>query len=360
MKILVIDDEEMIRESIKANLEFDGFTVETAEDGEAGLRLVKEFEPDLIICDIMMPRLSGYEVVRQLRSNPVTEAIPVIMLTAKGQMEAMRESMDLGADDFLTKPYTRASLLGAIKTRMKRASSISEKAQAKVEDFLLQVSSVIPHELRTPLASIIGYSEFIMSYYSTLSADELVDMAKTIHDAGTRLHDTIEKFILYSRLSIAVQSPAIAEGIKGGRASSSSVLSQVLKRVTWAADRMEDMIIHDEDTTFKMDEYHLYSVIDELLENAVKFSEKGTPVTLKFMSDEDYSAVEVRNYGRGMTSQQIEMIGAFRQFDRAAFEQQGLGLGLVIVKMLAELYDGDLDIVTKEDGETVVTFRVPA
>jgi DNA-binding response OmpR family regulator len=360
VKILVIDDDEAVRGSLRAILEFDGLVVEAAEDGEKALKIAVEFEPDLIICDVKMPGLSGHDVVRELRRMPQTAATPVMMLTASHDMDIMRKSMDLGADDYLTKPFTRTGLLKAIKTRMNRAMSIGEKAQLKVDEFLSSISATVPHELRTPLASIIGYSEFISNYSETISVEDILDMVKSIHSSGLRLHDTIEKFILFSRLSMLSASPGAAEALRGGRCSSSNALSQVLKRAQWLPDRFEDLVLCDTDIAFPMEEYHLYRAIEELLCNAVKFSEPGTPVTLAFESDGSVSSVRVTNFGRGMTPQQVELISAFKQFDRERFEQQGLGLGLVTLRMLADLYDGDLDIISELGGSTEVTFSVPA
>lgn len=119
-KILVIEDEEDLRETIGEILRAEDFHVIEAENGQIGLQLAKEEMPDLIICDIRMPKLDGYEVLYQLRENASTQTLPFIFLTALAAKQDLRLGMDLGADDYLTKPFTRQELLSAITTRLAR------------------------------------------------------------------------------------------------------------------------------------------------------------------------------------------------------------------------------------------------
>lgn len=125
-KILVIEDEGNVREIIFEMLTAEGFQVIEAEDGRVGIRLAIEQMPDLIICDILMPEVDGYSVLRQLRQNPSTETIPFIFLTAKADKMDMRQGMNLGADDYLTKPFTRDELLEAVMMRLKKNLSMRQ------------------------------------------------------------------------------------------------------------------------------------------------------------------------------------------------------------------------------------------
>ncbi len=117
-KILVIEDEELVRNNILEILDTVDFRVIGAENGGIGVQLAQEQLPDLILCDVMMPELDGYEVLAALRKNPVTATIPFIFLTAKGEKTDIRQGMNLGADDYLTKPFRRKELLGAIDARL--------------------------------------------------------------------------------------------------------------------------------------------------------------------------------------------------------------------------------------------------
>lgn len=123
-KILVIEDEAQTREIFSRCLNFEGFFVLTAASGQAGLQLARSHLPDLIVCDIMMPDMDGYQVLSTLRQNPATAAIQFLFLTAKVTMADLRRGMELGADDYLTKPCTVEQLLAAIATRLQRQATL--------------------------------------------------------------------------------------------------------------------------------------------------------------------------------------------------------------------------------------------
>lgn len=126
-KILVIEDEQVIRENILKLLKAEGFEVTGAENGSQGLYAAVSNVPDVIICDVMMPELDGYGVLVALRSNPVTATVPFVFLTGKADRSEMRQGMELGADDYLTKPFTKAELVGAISSRLKKQEAFAEQ-----------------------------------------------------------------------------------------------------------------------------------------------------------------------------------------------------------------------------------------
>jgi len=131
-KILIIEDQPQMRRNLATILEMEGFQVSLAEHGNAGIAQARECKPDLIICDVMMPELDGYGVLRILRSEKVTATIPFIFLTAKGEKIDQRTGMNLGADDYLTKPVARTDLLASVKVRLeKRNAHEAELESAK-------------------------------------------------------------------------------------------------------------------------------------------------------------------------------------------------------------------------------------
>jgi DNA-binding response OmpR family regulator len=123
-KILVIEDEEAIRDKIMTVLRYEGFETLGAAEGDEGVSAAADNNPDLIICDVLMPRMNGYGALSALRANEKTAAIPVIFLTAAASRADQRKGMELGADDYITKPYTVDELLSAVRTRLERQSII--------------------------------------------------------------------------------------------------------------------------------------------------------------------------------------------------------------------------------------------
>jgi len=125
-KILVIEDEQKMRLRIQEILTYEGFETMGAANGHIGVQLAKEHLPDLILCDIVMPELNGYGVLAELRRDPLTVTIPFIFLTAKTAMNDLREGMNLGADDYLTKPFMIDELLATINTQLEKHAAASE------------------------------------------------------------------------------------------------------------------------------------------------------------------------------------------------------------------------------------------
>lgn len=138
-KILIIEDHPDVRENTAEILELSGYEVQTAENGKVGIRKANEERPDLILCDIMMPELDGYGVLRILGKNPKTNTIPFIFLTAKAEKEDFRKGMQLGADDYLTKPFGDVELLDAVELRLRKSELLhqaSEKQEESLQSFI--------------------------------------------------------------------------------------------------------------------------------------------------------------------------------------------------------------------------------
>lgn len=158
-KILVIEDEQAVLNNILELLNEEGFEAIGADNGQTGLQVAQQQIPDLIICDVMMPQLDGFGVLEKLRQNPVMASIPLVFLTAKSDWSAFRRGMSLGADDYLTKPFTQAELLDAIAVRLGKQASVAslkqqiqqlQQSQSLQDEFV----STAAHELRGPLANI--------------------------------------------------------------------------------------------------------------------------------------------------------------------------------------------------------------
>ena len=144
-KVLLIEDNEDMRENTAEILELSNYEVETAENGKDGVKKAKKFLPDLIICDIMMPELDGYEVLHMLSKDDNTAGIPFIFLTAKSENADFRKGMNLGADDYITKPFEEMDLLNAVESRLKRTETFRKEYQSTLEglhEFMDQVSGL--------------------------------------------------------------------------------------------------------------------------------------------------------------------------------------------------------------------------
>lgn len=158
-KILVIEDEEFVRENIIELLYSEGLQVFGAENGRIGIDLAQQQQPDLILCDVMMPELDGYGVLTTLRQDSILATIPFIFLTAKATKADFRQGMELGADDYLTKPFTRAELLGAIASRLKKQEAVQELHNSEIKQAKDRLNYLAHHDSLTKLPNRLSLQE---------------------------------------------------------------------------------------------------------------------------------------------------------------------------------------------------------
>jgi diguanylate cyclase (GGDEF)-like protein len=191
-KILVIEDEQAIRMNILKLLSVEGFQAIGAENGIAGLQLAREQPPDLIICDILMPELDGYGVLMALQQDPNTAIIPFIFLTAKGERSDWRHGMNLGADDYLTKPFTRAELLEAIASRLHKQVSLQERHALELSEVEAQVNYMLRYNHLTNLPNRISLQERFSQLITQSNAREhKIALLSIGFEQLTRIHNTL-------------------------------------------------------------------------------------------------------------------------------------------------------------------------
>ncbi|MFB8798084.1 MAG: response regulator [Microcoleus sp.] len=359
-KILVIEDEASIRENILELLEAENFEALGAANGKVGIKMAIEQIPDLILCDMMMPEIDGQGVLKALRAEPVTATIPFIFLTAKAEKTDIRLGMEQGADDYITKPCTPQELLKAIAIRLEKHQAISRQSQKTLDELRSNISMSLPHELRTPLNAILGFSELILSEYRLLEESEILEMIGHIQVSGHRLYRLIQNFLLYADLQIAATNPELIEEMRNSEFSCvKSLLSEKARQQAKQANRTEDLTLNLQDSSVAIDAMRLTKILEELLDNAFKFSSEGTPISVSTLVEDRTFILSVKDQGRGMTADQIAQLEAYMQFDRKHYQQAGLGLGLAIVQRLAELHGGELKIESSPQKETIVSVFLP-
>jgi len=361
-KILVIEDDLSIRTDLLEMLEEEGYAVMGAEDGRVGVQLAREFLPNLILCDIIMPELDGHDVLAELRRDPATAVIPLIFLTALSSAAHLRTGMELGADDYLSKPFTRAQLLRAVSARLARRVQVTAPLESKLEELRGNIAASLPHEFLAPLTVIMTASEILVRHPETLLPGDIPEIGERIRSAAERLHRLFKNFLLYTRLEMAATDPDKAAALRGYSVSDTrAVIEDVVLRGAQQAGRTTDLYVGLTNANIRIAPAHLSKIVEELVDNAFKYSAAGTPVHVKSRVDGAHVfTLSVSDRGRGMTREQIARVGAYVQFDREEHEQQGQGLGLVIAKRLAELHRGELIIESIPGLQTVVRVKLPA
>ena len=359
-RILVIDDEPSIRETILVNLRKSGFETLSAVNGAEGIKIAKTQVPDVIICDVRMELVSGYEMLSVIRSDTMTAAIPFILITAEDSRTSMRQGMELGADDYLVKPFTGAEIVAAVNSQLQKRHLALLHAEQKVNELRAQLSTSIPHELRTPLNGILGYADIMRKQYEELEPAEVAQMSERIYKNARRLHRLVENFLLYAQLEILETDQVKLASLKKNRADGvAKIIDTIARQKTYEAARSTDLNLKLRDADIAMSSDYITRIFEELFDNALRFSKKGSPILVHADANGTFFVLTIADQGRGMTQQQVREIGAYKQFDRKIYEQQGSGLGLAVSKKLAEIHGGSLSVESESGKRTTVTVSIP-
>ena len=359
-KILVIDDEEVFRQATAFALQRKGFETLEAGNGAAGAEMASRLLPDLIICDINMGEMDGFTLLERLRHDPVTSAIPFILMTGMGDAVSMRRGMNLGADDYLSKPFTAPQLFSAVEARLKKREALRQSAEKRLADLRTNLTLALPHEMITPLNGIFGLAQILTSDAESLGPDEIADFGRSILLSAERLHRTVQNFLLYSQLEIQSTDPAsIARLREGTTTQAQTPLEARARHLAGKWTRSADLEVELADGSIAMAQDLFTKLVDEVIDNAFKFSAAGGKVRVATHVEPASYVISVTDCGHGLDAQQIANIGAYSQFDRKTHEQQGSGLGLAIVQRITELHGGQFQVRSQPGAGTTVTIRIP-
>ena len=342
VKILIVEDNHIIRQELLDVMEMENYQVVEAKDGIEGIKLAKEKLPDIIISDMLMPNKNGLEMMKEIKSNPFTENIPFIFLSALSDKEYIRNTLDLGAEDYLTKPISTDDLLQAIKLKLR----VSKKSEERLNELRLNVLKSIPHELRTPLNSILGFSYLIKSDNNRLSEKEIKEFAEHINESGNRVLHLIENYLTYIKLmTLSTDNSSISEIKESYCNCTNEVINNCIKELSYNSN---EYVLQTQVAEINIKREHLEILVREIISNAVKFSNKGGLIKISSLVKNGKLVLVVENEASGISQEQISNIGAFMQFNRGIQEQQGIGIGLAIVKLIANIYN--LDFKIKKDN----------
>jgi two-component system, sensor histidine kinase and response regulator len=359
-KILVIEDDKNILENIIEILRLEDFDVRGEPNGKLGLKTAIEFLPDLIICDISMPEMNGYEVLNKVREHRDLLTVPFVFLSAFASKPEIRKGMTLGADDYLTKPFHATELLEMVHAQLGKRAALAQAYGQQLNSLRQNIIYALPHELRTPLYGISGYATLLMEDYESISPKQIMEIAEYIYTSAARLNDLIEKHLLYAQIELLANDPNRLRQLRSAcTLNAGQTVELTAVELAQRSKRKQDLKLSTGEVAAAISEESLSKISYELIENAFKFSKKGTPVEVSIENVETSFTLNVTDYGHGMTAEQIANIGAYMQFERKLYEQQGTGLGLVIAKRLTELHGGQMTIESVPGDYTTIRTMLP-
>jgi two-component system sensor histidine kinase/response regulator len=360
-RVLVIDDEPAIREVIAITLKKFGYQVSGAANGAEGLELARKLIPDLILCDVRMEVVDGYEVLAAIRNNPSTASIPFILVTAQAGATGMRQGMELGADDYLLKPFSQNELISAVQTRLQKHQTMLQHAESKLELLRQHLSTALPHELRTPLNGILGYADILRKQSVDLEASEVAQMAERIYRNGKRLDRLIENFLIYAQIEIVKMDYQKIEQLrKSSTMGIDKTIDIMARHRAYEAERTTDLSLNLTPGNVAISADYFSKVFGELFDNAIRYSKKGSSVQVQTELEDDEFVLKIIDQGRGLSSEQLLSIGAYMQFERKVYEQQGSGLGLTVARRLVEIHGGTFSLESEYGKGTTVTVTLPS
>jgi signal transduction histidine kinase len=361
--ILVIDDDEMQRFLCREALEGAGFEMVEAASGAAAIGLFAEVRPDVVLLDVLMPDMNGFDTCRAIRTLPTGTTTPILMATGLDDIESIELSYQAGATDFISKPINWALLPHRVRyalradDMLKSLAVARDKAQAadKAKTAFLAAMS---HEFRTPLNAIVGFAEIIANQmFGKVGSERYLAASQSILDAGARLSSTTNDVLSIAQLESGSYQLrrdvfdlcAVVRSVLGVFREGAAAIGREV-RFDAAAESME--MFADERAVKKM--------LCKLLSNASKFSDASAPisVTLDFGPDGN-CRLSVEDQGIGMTAEEIiSALQPFQQADnRLARIAEGAGLGLSITKKLIEAHNGNLEIASAPMKGTRVTLN---
>ncbi|MBV8168280.1 MAG: response regulator [Alphaproteobacteria bacterium] len=361
--ILIVDDDPVVRALMRSSLEGDGFAVREAEDGEAALALCAQHRPDLMVVDVVMPRLDGYALCHEIRARPDLAYIPILMATGLDDVSSITQAYEAGATDFIAKPIQWVILSHRVRYMLRAAQNqtqlitsmrAAEAANRAKTEFLANMS----HELRTPLNAIIGFSELMRDGAFGPLSERYAEYSQIIADSGSHLL-TIINDVLDLAKAESNRLVLIEDAIEIGPVVALS--ANIIREMAHKASIAFEVELEDGLPTLNADAPKLRQILINLLSNACKFTPAGGTVRLQVMRERAGVTFRISDTGIGIPEEKMAIVLApFGQVDtRLARQYGGIGLGLPLTKRLVELHDGTMELVSRPGEGTTVTVRLP-
>lgn len=347
VKILIVDDEPINVKLIEEILEYeDDFQCISAANGKDGLTLLDEYNPDIIILDIMMPGMSGYEVCRTIKNDKKHKFAKILMVSGKAMIEERLEGYEAGADDYITKPFVDDELLAKLKvfSKLKKTEEIDELKTA-----ILQLFS---HETKTPLNGILLGSQLILD--SPAISDKVAEYAKLIKLSGERIHDLVRKILLLSSLRNN-------RTLKTSRQSVQKYLQGVVAQAdTVNAGKPRIILSSPSEFSLELDWDLFDEAFRSVIDNAFKYSPEDTMIEIIASFDTSSVTFRVVDKGPGIDPAIKEKI--FDEFYSQHIENhsKGTALSLAIAREIMNLHQGDLDVESTPGEGASFIFTLPA
>lgn len=362
-KILIVDDVMSNVLLLKVLLTNEKFAIATASNGRQALEQVEKENPDLVLLDVMMPDMSGFEVAQRLKSNPNTADIPIIFLTALNSTADIVKGFQVGANDFISKPFNKEELIIRVTHQISLVAA-KRLILSKTEELQRTIAgrdklySVIAHDLRSPMGSIkMVLNMLILNLPSEKIGAEMYELLTMANQTTEDVFSLLDNLLKWTKsqigkLNVVYQDVDLVEVTDGVIEIFSMVAS--LKKIRIREMKPEKMMVNADIDMLK-------TVVRNLLSNAIKFSKENSEVLVKMEEVDGMAVVSVQDYGCGISEEgQKKLLHTDTHFSTfGTNNEEGSGLGLLLCKDFVVKNGGKLWFTSKEGEGSIFSFSIP-
>lgn len=362
-KILIVDDVMSNVLLLKVLLTNEKFAIATASNGRQALEQVEKENPDLVLLDVMMPDMSGFEVAQHLKSNPNTADIPIIFLTALNSTADIVKGFQVGANDFISKPFNKEELIIRVTHQISLVAA-KRLILSKTEELQRTIAgrdklySVIAHDLRSPMGSIkMVLNMLILNLPSEKIGAEMYELLTMANQTTEDVFSLLDKLLKWTKsqigkLNVVYQDVDLVEVTDGVIEIFSMVAS--LKKIKIREMKPEKMMVNADIDMLK-------TVVRNLLSNAIKFSKENSEVLVKMEEVDGMAVVSVQDHGCGISEEgQKKLLHTDTHFSTfGTNNEEGSGLGLLLCKDFVVKNGGKLWFTSKEGEGSIFSFSIP-
>ena len=363
-RVLIVEDDRMNARILSSILRPEGFTVAEASSGEAALAACPAFQPDVILLDVIMAGIDGFETCRTLKATPATATVPGIFITAKNQPADIVKGLEAGGVDYVLKPFQPREVIARIRTHLHlrallehQAHLIADlsRANAAKNHFL----NIAAHDLRNPLTSIRGLAEFMLEGASGELSEDQRAMLRSVHGTTHNMLDLLNELLDIS----IIESGEMRLDLTPTNIADIVHDAVFLNGLTAARKQMKIACRPFKPSRpLQIDARKIRQVIDNLLSNAIKFSPPGTTITVLFSEDGPNQTISVRDQGPGIPDGEMNML--FTSFGKTSVKptagEKSTGLGLAICRKIVEAHRGTVTASNLAEGGAAFQITLPA
>ncbi len=351
MKVLLVDDNATNLDVLRNTLSPEGYQLAVARDGKKALDIVTGFQPDLILLDIMMPGMDGYQVCEQLKADEKNVDIPIIFITAKIEPADILKGFAVGCVDYMTKPFNRAEVCARVNTQLRlRASQQQLKELNQQKNHLL---GVVAHDLRNPLSGIISYTELMKE--GAIPREQHQECLEILHNTGWQMLTLVNDLLDFA---------AIERGELSLQYQKTSLQALIQQRLNIYQLKAQGRHIHihtdyQSVPEFYFDPNRLAQVVDNLLGNALKFSPTHSEITVRLWHRENKVHLSIADQGDGLPEDfDLEQLSQ-KGVRQVASGEKSTGFGLAIVKKILAAHLGQLQAHSQIGKGSVFNIELP-